>query len=304
MNDTDNAPPAARIELTGLRIAVWAYAAAVNIAALGVFLLGMLLPWIIQHWQRENFPPETPLPPLPALAAWLFSSSGWVLLLLPLCCIVAFRLSRRETLTPARALAFAAISTAMIVLLAVFVSFVSCLPFLRIKTSSGAAPMTLEVKYRNAVAELTKAKTREERFYALGEAAKQSFNAGKTEDAKKYSNELLAMAPEYPKDWNYGNAIHDANMVLGRIAVKEGRIDDAKELLISAGKTPGSPQLDSFGPNVSLAKDLLNAGERDAVIQYFELCRNFWKLERGKLDKWIGATERGEIPDFGANLLY
>jgi hypothetical protein len=62
--------------------------------------------------------------------------------------------------------------------------------------------------------------------------------------------------------------------------------------------------MNSFGPNVSLAKDLLEKGERDAVIQYLELCRKFWKLDNGRLDQWIKEIKAGKVPQFGANLVY
>jgi hypothetical protein len=92
-------------------------------------------------------------------------------------------------------------------------------------------------------------------------------------------------------------------MVLGRIAVREGRIEDAKRFLIEAGKSPGSPQLDSFGPDMGLAKDLLEKGERDTVLEYFQLCRKFWEVgRRGKLDQWTKDVKAGKMPDFGLNL--
>ena len=37
----------------------------------------------------------------------------------------------------------------------------------------------------------------------------------------------------------------------------EGRIEEAKRHLLAAGRSSGSPVLGSFGPNMSLAKDLL-----------------------------------------------
>ncbi|HEV3240561.1 MAG TPA: RNA polymerase subunit sigma-24, partial [Casimicrobiaceae bacterium] len=82
------------------------------------------------------------------------------------------------------------------------------------------------------------------------------------------------------------------------------RMADAKQFLLKAGATRGSPQLDSFGPNMSLAKDLLEKGERDTVLQYFELCRKFWKLDYGNLDRWAQEVGAGKIPEFGANLVY
>jgi hypothetical protein len=55
---------------------------------------------------------------------------------------------------------------------------------------------------------------------------------------------------------------------------------------------------------MTLAKDLLEKGERDAVLEYFMLCRKFWKMDHGKLDQWIQEVMDGKNPDFGANLLY
>ena len=163
---------------------------------------------------------------------------------------------------------------------------------------------TPQGRLAEATNKLAKAKTPQERFYALNDAAKESFVVGNAEDAKKYAQELMTLLPKFPGDWNYGNAVQDANLVLGRIAVKDGRIDEAKKYLLAAGNSPGSPQMNSFGPNVSLAKDLLEKGERDVVIQYLELCRKFWKMHRGELDQWIQEIKDGKVPGFGANLVY
>ncbi|HEV2207286.1 MAG TPA: TPM domain-containing protein [Verrucomicrobiae bacterium] len=144
----------------------------------------------------------------------------------------------------------------------------------------------------------------QDRFYELGGAAKKSFEEGKSEVARKDAEELLTLAPKYKGDWNYGNAVQDGNIVLGRIALKEGRLDEARTRLIAAGRSPGSPQMDTFGPNMSLAKDLLQKGELQVVVQYFGLCSNFWKMDNGKLNQWSQEVKSGEIPDFGANLVY
>ena len=55
---------------------------------------------------------------------------------------------------------------------------------------------------------------------------------------------------------------------------------------------------------MSLAKDLLANGEKDTVIQYFDLCRSFWKMDRDRLDQWKREVEAGKIPDFRADLVY
>jgi len=81
-------------------------------------------------------------------------------------------------------------------------------------------------------------------------------------------------------------------------------VEIAERELLLAGATPGSPQLDSFGPNMSLAKDLLEHKQSDTVVEYFRLCAKFWDLERGSLKRWSVLAKAGEMPDFGANLLY
>ena len=45
-------------------------------------------------------------------------------------------------------------------------------------------------------------------------------------------------------------------------------------------------------------------GERQVVLDYFELCRKFWQMHDGRLDKWSQQVQDGKIPDFGANLVY
>jgi hypothetical protein len=142
------------------------------------------------------------------------------------------------------------------------------------------------------------------RYYELGDLASSAFEAGEIGKAQQYASELLLSAPKFKNDWNYGNALHKGNIVLGRIALQQGDIVGAKEHLIAAGQTPGSPQLKSFGPNMTLAKELLEKNERDAVLTYLESCGKFWKMDRGQLQSWMATIKGGGTPDFGANLLY
>jgi len=131
-----------------------------------------------------------------------------------------------------------------------------------------------------------------------------AFDAGDLPKAAAYAQTLLNEAPTYRNTYNYGNAIHKGNLVLGRIAVREGRLRDAVTFLRASGGTPGSPQLNSFGPNMSLAKDILEQGERGAVLDYFELCRVFWTMGGARLDTWANDVRAGRVPSFGANLRY
>lgn len=168
----------------------------------------------------------------------------------------------------------------------------------------GWGPRTPQQRLDAAAKRLSDGTTDEQRFYALNAAAKESFATGNIEQARRYAQELLVLLPKFQGNWNYGNAVHDANLVMGRIALREGHRDDAKRYLIAAGNSPGSPQLNSFGPNMSLAKDLLEQREREVVLEYFELCRKFWKMGGAQLDQWSSQVKAGKIPNFGANLVY
>ena len=141
-------------------------------------------------------------------------------------------------------------------------------------------------------------------FYLLSRLAPTALAAGDTAKASDYAKQLLAMATDLQKDWNFGNAIHIGNLVLGEIALDSGDISEAKRYLLQAGETPGSPQLNSFGPNMLLARELLEKGERETVLRYFELCGHFWELGPEKLESWSATVKNGSIPKFGANLVY
>ena len=142
------------------------------------------------------------------------------------------------------------------------------------------------------------------RFYGLDEAADEAYEAGDLAKAELYASEVLQVAPQFKDDWNFGNALHKGNIILGRIALQRGDVSGAKQHLLAAGDTPGSPQLDSFGPNMTLAKELLEKGERETVLSYLQSCAKFWKMGGGQLQDWIATVKAGGVPDFGANLMY
>ena len=139
--------------------------------------------------------------------------------------------------------------------------------------------------------------------HLLAYLAKTAFVAGETEKARSYANDMLS---NDSGGWNLGNRVHHGNLTLGRLALAEGNLEEANDRILKAGRTPGSPQLNSFGPNMALAKDLLEHGETEVVLQYFELCSRFWNSDHAleRLAEWTAAVNAGEIPKFGANLLY
>lgn len=144
----------------------------------------------------------------------------------------------------------------------------------------------------------------EQRFNQLGDMSRAAFEAGDNTKAEEYATDLLQDAEKFRNSWNYGNAVHSGNIVLGRIALRRGDVAGAKAHLLAAGGTPGSPQLDSFGPNMMLAQELLAKGERETVLTYLEACGKFWNMGGDTLKNWIETVKGGGTPDFGGNLLY
>ena len=146
------------------------------------------------------------------------------------------------------------------------------------------------------------------------ELAKTAFNAGEYDKARTYAEALLKRGEDIaaagkadPRTPAFifqenSNDIHEADMVLGRLALRDGDIAGAEAYLLAMGRVSGSSQLDSFGPNMQLADDLLKAGQRNAVLAYFNECAKFWHDK--KLGEWRSEVKAGKTPDFEGNLSY
>jgi hypothetical protein len=141
--------------------------------------------------------------------------------------------------------------------------------------------------------------------------AKAAYDADDAELATRYASELLAKNTD-KSSWNYGNVVYEANEILGLAALKKGDIAAAKQYLIAAGRTPGSPQLDSFGPEMTLAQRLLEKGEKEPVLEFLDLVAKFWATPKAgdseksvelhrqhaaKIEAWKGEIRAGGLPN-------
>ncbi len=172
------------------------------------------------------------------------------------------------------------------------------------RASDSESPEERKRQMKIAEGDLNAVTNEVERFYALNRASKNALKEGKTEEAQKLANELLEMARARTNDWNFGNAIQDSNQVLGRIALAKGDLAEAKKRLLDSADSKGSPQMNSFGPNMRLAKELLGKGETEVVLEYFSRCRAFWKRGDEQLASWTESVTDGKVPDFGVNFDY
>jgi hypothetical protein len=145
-----------------------------------------------------------------------------------------------------------------------------------------ARPMTMNEVCRVAleVSDVGKAQSCAERMLANAEALKDEQPSSK------------------------GDALNKAHNFMGRVALHKGDLEKAKQELLAAGNVPGDGTLTSLGPNMALAKELLEKGEREVVLQYLDLCGKFWPYGSRQLAAWKLAVQNGNMPQFGANLIY
>jgi hypothetical protein len=137
----------------------------------------------------------------------------------------------------------------------------------------------------------------------LPRLAKAACDAHQSAKAAAYATQALEAA-KHGVFWWTGDAIHQGNIVLGRLALDRGEVQAADGYLLAAGKAPKSSFLTVFGPNMGLARDLLARGEKDAVVQYLEECGGLWTTDRGKLAEWLALVRAGLKPNFGPNVDY
>ena len=131
-------------------------------------------------------------------------------------------------------------------------------------------------------------------------AAEVAVVANEIDKAREYAQ--LMLDSERSDSRHYGDHVHHGNITLGKIALVQGDVQGAASYLLLAAATPGSSQLRGMGPDMTLAKELLEKGERESVLQYFDECARFWERGQDRLKEWTTLVRGGGIPnsrDFG-----
>ena len=129
--------------------------------------------------------------------------------------------------------------------------------------------------------------------------AHAAIQAGDLDEAGRRASAALASATPEECAWDCGNLTHAMHQILGTVALRRGDLGDAQAHLLTSVRISGSPQLDSFGPEFPLARDLLAKGAKVAVLEYLDLCAKFWTSGRVELAAWRKTIEAGGTPDFG-----
>lgn len=76
-----------------------------------------------------------------------------------------------------------------------------------------------------------------------------------------------------------GDAFHQINIARGWLELKNNNEERAIYYLIESTKTDGSPVLGSFGPDMTLIRELYKRGRKESVLEYLDKIQSFWNDE-------------------------
>ena len=148
--------------------------------------------------------------------------------------------------------------------------------------------------------------------------AQMSFNLAKSNRTKLNAIEELMMDAYYAQNYTQANdyalmehkylpssdptldpdVIYHSYMMQGLVALHNKDIPAADNFLLKSGQSSGSAPLDSFGPNMMLADQLLQNGQKAVVLQFLQECATFWNEGTNTLKQWMAEIKQGQHPDF------
>lgn len=142
-------------------------------------------------------------------------------------------------------------------------------------------------------------------FVDTARGAAVAYREGRIDELNSLMQDWLSTAIQHHPAM-YGEAVFMEHTYRGHLALDAFDLETAKLELLKSGKAPASAVLRSFGPNLSLGKRLLEAGETEVVLKFLEYCKDFWllPLRMMHLPRWKREIEAGKIPNFGGNMFY
>ncbi len=154
----------------------------------------------------------------------------------------------------------------------------------------------MALRERKTVYELSKKNCSLFNLLKLKRLPELALNAEQFDDAIRDSKLLLYLSwVSLDKDYA-SDCKHEAHTILGRVALKLGNVEKAKVHLWKSACVSGSAILGSFGPNMKLAKELLERGETVSVLRYLDRCEQFWTSGKDRIPKWRTEIMDGDIP--------
>ena len=87
---------------------------------------------------------------------------------------------------------------------------------------------------------------------------------------------------------------HHGHTLLGLVACRQGRVDDAAQHLLASGDLTPDYRLSAYGPSLRLIRALLNVGEWECGLDFLRAWKGMW--DDSRIDEWIASVERFQSP--------
>lgn len=129
--------------------------------------------------------------------------------------------------------------------------------------------------------------------------AKVCYEARRFVEATRYSHELLNVQSSPQDARGNGYVVHAAKTVLGLVALAEGDVGHAKELLLNSLMLPPCPAMDAFGPSLRLAEELHCRGETEFIISFLHKCIGQFPSHKEEFAGLVSALETGSRAEWG-----
>ena len=155
--------------------------------------------------------------------------------------------------------------------------------------SDDPAAKSLEAYKR--VLELTRSS--ESRKALAGDMAQSAFKVGNFTGAAQLAKMDLLNSDS--------SLIQRANTLLGRVALRSDDLASAERYLLDSARVQTPRYGFVFSPPMVLAKELLERGKRDVVLQYLENCLAIWPGGERTLQIWIDDIKANRTPNFGGS---
>ena len=124
----------------------------------------------------------------------------------------------------------------------------------------------------------------------LPEIVNAEFQSGDDAAAERDAHSLA----DSPRN---ANEYHIGQTILGRIAMAKGEQAEGRRLLLASLNPPAKFKNPNFQPNMALAQDVYDGGDKDAVLEFLEASRALWKNDRGRIDRMISFVKKSPSAD-------
>jgi hypothetical protein len=125
---------------------------------------------------------------------------------------------------------------------------------------------------------------------------RQTWTLQKPDAAAAKARELLDLAARNQSDALYGDAVFEAKLILGKMALRRGDKKAAARDLLAAADAPSSDRIRRGLIEMNLPRALVDWGERRAVAEFLE--RMAPKTDRSKQFRdWAAEIRKGVNPD-------